>query len=272
MRPVLVFVADVFGHQPLQMPYVQNSDGIPQISSAVFHPAFGDAVLSRASEVGLLVSDAEALYRADNLLVEVRSSIEDQIVRRCIVRKCFAQLLRDPQTTWMPGDIAVENPASVVCNDEEAVQDAEGQRRHGKEIHRCNRFSVSKKATQRFANLGFLGAFRIQRDTVRSNMSSRAFSVLHEYAAPPGQVLGHNAEDEFAQFFAYTPSSRTKAANRGCGWRTFKTASCCRRASFSRTNSRRERRSRIARTGRSFSRQSMSQHEDSQHKARNSSD
>ena len=44
------------------------------------HPAFGDAVLPRASEVGLLGSDAEALYRADDLLVEGRSAIEDQII------------------------------------------------------------------------------------------------------------------------------------------------------------------------------------------------
>lgn len=66
----LVVVADVLGHQPLQMPYVQNDDVIQQISSAISHPAFDDAVLPRASEVGLLGSDAEALYRADNLLVE----------------------------------------------------------------------------------------------------------------------------------------------------------------------------------------------------------
>src|SRR5258708_2365416 len=142
MRPVLVVVADVLVHQSLQVPFVQNDDVIQKISSAISQPAFGDAVLPWASEVGLLGSDTEALHRADDLLIEVRSAIEDQITRRCIVRKCFAQLLCDPQTTWMPGDVAVENPPSVVCNDEEAVEDTEGQRRHGKEIHRCNRFSV----------------------------------------------------------------------------------------------------------------------------------
>ena len=35
MRPVLVVVADVLVHQPLQMPYVQNDDVIQQISSAI---------------------------------------------------------------------------------------------------------------------------------------------------------------------------------------------------------------------------------------------
>jgi hypothetical protein len=54
MSPVLVVVADVLVHQPLQVPYVQNDDVIQQISSAISHPAFGDAVLPRASEVGCL--------------------------------------------------------------------------------------------------------------------------------------------------------------------------------------------------------------------------
>jgi hypothetical protein len=56
-----------------------------------------------------------------------------------------------------------------------------------------------------------------------------------------------------------TQNNLSEIANRGCGCLRFKTASCCRRARFSRSNSRRERRSRIARTGRSLSRQSMSQ-------------
>jgi hypothetical protein len=216
MRPVLVVVADVLGHQPLQMTYVQNDDVIQQISSAISHPAFGDAVLPRASEVGLLGSDAEALYRADNLLVEVRSSIEDQIIRHCIVRKCFAQLLRNPQTTWMPGDVAVENPPSVVCNDEEAVQDAEGQRRHGKEIHRCNRFSVvvqeSRPTLRQLRTPRSLPHPTRHRSLRHVEAEHSQFSMNTRRA--PGRVLGYHAEDEFAQFFAYTPSSRTSAMPR----------------------------------------------------------
>ena len=56
-----------------------------------------------------------------------------------------------------------------------------------------------------------------------------------------------------------TQNNLSEIANRGCGCLRFKTVSCCRRARFSRSNSRRERRHRIARTGRSLSRQRMSQ-------------
>ena len=56
-----------------------------------------------------------------------------------------------------------------------------------------------------------------------------------------------------------TQNNLSEIANRGCGCLRFKMVSCCRRARSSRSNSRRERRSRIARTGRSLSRQSLGQ-------------
>ena len=42
----------------------------------------------------------------------------------------------------MFGHVAVENPSPVMRNDEVAVQHAEGQRRHGKEIHRGDGFTM----------------------------------------------------------------------------------------------------------------------------------
>src|SRR6202011_306272 len=134
----------------------------------------------------------------------------------CIVRKCFAQLLCDPQTTWMPGDIAVENPPSVVCNDEEAVQDAEGQRRHGKEIHRCNRFSVvvqeSRPTFRQLRTPRSLPHPTRHRSLRYVEAELSQFSMNTRRA--PGRVLGYHAEDEFAQFFSYTPSPRTSAMPR----------------------------------------------------------
>jgi hypothetical protein len=216
MRSVFVVVADVLVHQPLQMPYVQNDDRIQQISSAIPHPAFGDAVLPRASEVGLLGNDAEALHRADDLLTEVRSAIEDQIIRRCIVRKCFTQLLRNPQATWMPGDVAVENPAPVVCNDEEAVQDTKGQRRNGKEIRRCNRFSVvvqeSRPTLRQLRTPRSLPHPTRHRSLRYVEAEHSQFSMNTRRA--PGQVLSYHAEDEFAHLFAYTLSSLASAMPR----------------------------------------------------------
>jgi len=57
-------------------------------------------------------------------------------------------------------------------DDEEAVQHAEGERRHGEEVHSGNSFTmIAHERTPCFAGSGFLGAFLIKRSTVLSEMS-----------------------------------------------------------------------------------------------------
>jgi hypothetical protein len=66
------------------------------------------------------------------------------------------------------GNVAVQNPPPVMGDDEEAIEHAESQRRHGEEVHRGNRFSVViQESSPTLAGSGFRGAFLIQRNTVR---------------------------------------------------------------------------------------------------------
>lgn len=110
VSPVLVIIANVGGHQPFQMPFVEHDDMIKQIPSVTPNPAFCNAVLPRASKAGPLGLDTEALHRADNFLVEVRRPIEDQVGGHFVIWKGFAQLLRDPRTTWVPCDVEMKDP------------------------------------------------------------------------------------------------------------------------------------------------------------------
>jgi hypothetical protein len=100
MRPVIMVVADVVGHQPFQMPLVEHDHMIEQVSPAVVYPTFGNAVLQRAAEAGSLGNDAEALDRILDIHIEVGTVVEDQILRCLVVGKCLAQLLCDPSTGW----------------------------------------------------------------------------------------------------------------------------------------------------------------------------
>jgi hypothetical protein len=77
-RPVIVLVTDVFTHQSVQMAFVEYDDMIEQISPAVANPAFCYAVLPRAPEAAALWLDTETFYRADDFLIEIRSTVEDQ--------------------------------------------------------------------------------------------------------------------------------------------------------------------------------------------------
>ena len=142
MRPVVVVVADVLDHEPLEMPFVEYDDVIERVPAATPDEAFRDSVLPRTSEAGPLRFDAEALDGADNLLIEVRSTVEDQITRSRVIGKRLPQLLCDPGTRRMPRRVAMQNTPTVVGDYEEAVEHPKGERRHGEEVHRRNRFAV----------------------------------------------------------------------------------------------------------------------------------
>jgi hypothetical protein len=86
MRSVVVVIADVFAHKAFQMPFVEHDYVVEQIPAAVANPELSDAVLPRTAEAGLLRLYAEALHNINDIFVEVRAAIKDQIPRRRIVR------------------------------------------------------------------------------------------------------------------------------------------------------------------------------------------
>jgi len=118
------------------MPFIQYDDMIDEIPAAVADPALGDPVLLRTSETSALWLDAKAVHCVDDFITEICGSIKDQIVGRRVIRKSLAELLDDPSTVRMPGDVAVKNAPPVVCNDEEAIEQAECERRNGEKVHR----------------------------------------------------------------------------------------------------------------------------------------
>ncbi len=75
---------------------------------AVADPAFGDAVLPRAAEGSALGRDAKVLHRIHDFVIEIRATVEDQILRSGVIRKGISQLLRDPGAAWVLRDTEVE--------------------------------------------------------------------------------------------------------------------------------------------------------------------
>jgi hypothetical protein len=73
----------------------------------------------------------------------------------------------------MTRHIEVVNLPSVMTDDEEAVEDTEGDRGHGEEVHGCNRFPVIRK--KRAPALGWLGNL-----SVRVSSSGRPFAPTRQ--------------------------------------------------------------------------------------------
>ena len=81
-----------------------------------------------------LRSEARRLQEGNHIRIEFRVVVEDGITIRASLGKGFTQLLHHPLGSQMTSNVEVQNPAPAMLDDEEAVQELEGQRGHGKEV------------------------------------------------------------------------------------------------------------------------------------------
>jgi hypothetical protein len=109
----------------------------------------------------------------------------------------------------MPRHIEVQNTPPVMSNDEEAIENAKGDRRYGEEIHRGNCFTMI--AQKCHPSLSWLGTPRhsphpTQHGTFRSVEAQHLQLTVNARRAPSG-ILRDHAKDQLAQFPAHTLSS-----------------------------------------------------------------
>src|ERR1035437_1307781 len=102
----------------------------------------------------------------------------------------------------MPSNIAVQDSPPVMGNDEEAIQDAEGQSRHGEKVHRRDRFSVVGQEYR-----PTLCRLRISRHLLHPAQHRPLGDREAEHPQlamnpwrSPRPVLGHHSEDQFTHF------------------------------------------------------------------------
>ena len=216
MRPVFMVVTDVFGRQAFQMTSSEDDYMVEQVSKTASNPALGNTVLPRTPETSSFRLDAQCFDRTYDFLIEVRSSIEDQILWREIAGECFSQLLSNPRTVRMLGDIAMQNFPSVMCDDEETIEHAECERRHYEEIHCGDSFPmIAQKGRPLFRRLRVSRRFpHPAQDSSFRNVEAkhRKFSV--DAGCAPGWVLGNHADDKLAQLLANTLPAWTGAMSR----------------------------------------------------------
>src|ERR1039458_4515676 len=95
----------------------------------------------------------------------------------------------------MPRHIEVQNTPPVMSNDEEAIENAKGDRRYGEEIHRGNCFTMIAQKCH-----------PPQQGTFRIVEAQHLQLTVNARRAPSG-ILRDHAKDQFAQFPAHTLSS-----------------------------------------------------------------
>jgi hypothetical protein len=213
MRPVIVEVANVFVHEALEMAFVQNDDVIEQIPPAGTNEAFRYTILPRALKTGSLGLNPETLDRRKYLFTEISPTIKDQVLRRGIIGKRLADLLRHPCARRMLRHVEVKYASPVVRDDEEAVQHVEGKRRHSKEIHRGDCLAViAEECCPSLCGLriSWRSSHPAQHGALR-DIKTEHLELAMNPRRSPGFVFGYHAEDEFTQFPVHAFSSCTLA-------------------------------------------------------------
>ena len=76
---------------------------VKQIPAAAADPTLANTVLPWTSETAPLWLDAETLHRTDDLLIEARAAIKDQVARRRVIGECLTQLLNNRITQALLG-------------------------------------------------------------------------------------------------------------------------------------------------------------------------
>jgi hypothetical protein len=90
----------------------------------------------------LLGVDAKVSHRVDHFFIELCTAIEDQATGLRVEWECLAQLLNDTRTGRMPGHIGVKNAQPIMGNNEKAVENTIGERRHSVEVQCSNFFAM----------------------------------------------------------------------------------------------------------------------------------
>src|SRR5438445_6216060 len=107
------------------MSLVQRNDLVEQFAAAASYPTFRDAVLPGTLNRGLYAGDLHGSNRSRNVQPILCVVVKDEELGRGLIREGFAQLLYDPSARRMPSDIEVQDAATVVADDEEAVEHVE---------------------------------------------------------------------------------------------------------------------------------------------------
>jgi len=200
---VIVIIMDVLGKESLQMALVPSDDMIEQVAPTASHPALSNSILPGTLDGGSYASDLHGPNGSRDFQPIFLIVIQEQELGSGLIGKCFTQLLDDPSAGRMAGDIAVQDPATVMTNNEEAVEQLKRDRRNSKEIHGGDGFSViaeKRKPT--------LGRFRISGcaphpagDGALGYVKAQHAQFAMNARRTPDRVLSNHLEDQFADLF-----------------------------------------------------------------------
>src|SRR5215471_10602980 len=196
-------IVHVIPNAPTNMLLVQRNDMVKEFATTTAYPPFRDAILPRRLHAGPFGFQPGRLQKRDDVSIEFRVAIEDDITIRASFGKGLAQLLDDPIRRWVPRDIEVQDLTTGVFDYEEAVQQFKIDRRNREEVKGNNRFSVIlQKRQPTFLRITPpSNAPEIAGDAALGNDKAQFLQLTMDLGCAPIRVVIGQAPDQDANFF-----------------------------------------------------------------------
>lgn len=198
MGAIGVVVTEIVLDETAQVSLVEDEHVIQKISATASDPALGHSILPRAGGGYAFGSQAAGGKQIGGLLTKLAVAIQNRVPVRTRVRECLPELLRYPGAARVFRDIEMENLASAVFDNEEAVQHTKSQSRDGEEVH--GRDDVSVIAEESRPELAGVVGRRPVPDIAGNGALGNVQAKLEELAVnsrrAPGGILVHHPPDE----------------------------------------------------------------------------
>ena len=121
MNPVLLMIGDVLANEPVQMGFIQRNDVIEKFRTAASDPSFGSPILPGRLDPSPFYFQPGRLQEVRNASIELRVVVENDIAAAHGIRESFAELLQRPLSGGMTGHVEVQDLASTMVNNKQAV-------------------------------------------------------------------------------------------------------------------------------------------------------
>src|SRR5262249_44225417 len=123
MRAGFVIVAEIIFEQPAQMIVIEDDYMIQTLATNAANYPFHVAIFPRTPLlIAYLLDDHSLDSRSERFAVD-SVAISNHKPRSVVLRKSFDHLLCGPNRRGMPGDIKVDDAATIVSQDDEYIQD-----------------------------------------------------------------------------------------------------------------------------------------------------
>src|SRR6516225_4973274 len=167
MSPVLMVVEQVGRHQSFEMPLIDDDHVVQQVAPATSHPTLSNTVLPRTGKSRASWLASHVSHGRNHIGAKLCVAVEKQESVRLLVGPCFSQLLDYPKRMGISRNIAMQDLAPVVANDEKAVQNTKRERWDGEKVRRRNGLAMVSEERQ-----PLLDGIRISRGSPDSSNTS----------------------------------------------------------------------------------------------------